>query len=62
MTFLGISIVKWVVIGAVYVIPGYIILRKSATRAGGSSRFHSDYRPVDALGSRTEQMADRTGS
>ncbi len=28
MTFLGISIVKWVMIGAVYVIPGYIILRK----------------------------------
>jgi len=28
MTFLGISIVKWIVIGAVYVIPGYIILRK----------------------------------
>jgi hypothetical protein len=28
MTFLGVSIVKWIVIGALYAIPGYIILRK----------------------------------
>jgi hypothetical protein len=28
MTILGISIVKWIVIGALYAIPGYIILRK----------------------------------
>jgi hypothetical protein len=28
MTFMGISLVKWIVIGAIYVIPGFIILRK----------------------------------